>query len=90
MSKKIIYTDEPMDGVRVIPDFLPSPQELALWEETVKITLQLTRASVEFFKQEANRHNTQYQRMIRRLLNDYATHQIHANRPIGGFAPPED
>jgi hypothetical protein len=27
---------------------------------------------VEFFKREAAKHNTQYQRMIRRLLDAYA------------------
>jgi len=78
MSKKITYTDEPMDGVRVITDFLPRPEELALREETVKVTLQLTRSSVDFFKQEAALHHTPYQRMIRRLLDEYAAHQVHS------------
>jgi len=77
MSKRITYTDEPMDGVRVIADFLPSPEQLALREDTVKVTLQLTRSSVDFFKQEAAVHHTPYQRMIRRLLDEYAAHQIH-------------
>lgn len=75
MSKRIKYTDESMEGVRVIQDFLPSPEELALREDTVKVTLQLTRSSVEFFKREATIHNTPYQRMIRRLLDEYAVHQ---------------
>nr|VFJ48880.1 MAG: hypothetical protein BECKFW1821A_GA0114235_10213 [Candidatus Kentron sp. FW] len=60
MNMKIHYTDEPMDGVKIIPDFLPSPQALARREETVKVTLRLTRSSVEFFKREATRHNTHY------------------------------
>ena len=77
MSKRITYTDEPMDGVRVIADFLPSPGELALREDTVKVTLQLTRSSVDFFKREAHLHHTPYQRMIRRLLDEYATRQVH-------------
>ena len=77
MSKRITYTDEPMDGVRVTHDFLPPPVELALREETVKVTLQLTRSSVEFFKREAALHHTPYQRMIRRLLDEYAIHQAH-------------
>ena len=77
MNKKITYTDEPMDGVKTIADFLPSPGELALREDTVKVTLQLTRSSVDFFKQEAALHHTPYQRMIRRLLDEYAAHQAH-------------
>jgi len=75
MSKKIKYTDEPMDNVRVITDFLPSPEELVLKDKTVKVTLSLSQLSVDFFKNEAKKHNTQYQKMIRRLLDEYANHQ---------------
>jgi predicted DNA binding CopG/RHH family protein len=73
MKEKIKYTDEPMGKVKVIKDFLPSPEELALREETVKITISLSRASVEFFKNEAKKYNTQYQKMIRRLLDEYTS-----------------
>ena len=72
MSAKIKYTNEPMGGPKVVADFLPPPEELAFREEGVKITLALSKRSVEFFKREATRHNTQYQRMIRRLLDAYA------------------
>ena len=75
MKKRIVYTDEPLGKVKVIADFLPSPEELALKDETVKITIALSKTSVEFFKQEAKKHNTQYQKMIRRLLDEYAAHQ---------------
>jgi predicted DNA binding CopG/RHH family protein len=74
MKKKIKYMDEPMGKVKIIPDFLPSPEELALKEETVKITISLSKASIEFFKNEAKKYNTQYQKMIRRLLDEYAVH----------------
>mgnify|MGYP001813409706 CR=1 FL=1 len=73
MKEKIKYTDEPMGKVKVIKDFLPSPEELALKEETVKITISLSKASVEFFKNEAKKYNTQYQKMIRRLLDEYTS-----------------
>jgi hypothetical protein len=75
MNRKIIYTDEPMENVRVIPDFLPSPEELVLKDETIKVTISLSKMSVDFFKREAKKYNTQYQKMIRRLLDDYAAHQ---------------
>ena len=75
MKTKIKYTDEPLGDVRVVNDFLPSPEELALKDETVKITISLTRRSVDFFKKEAELHNTQYQRMIRNLLDEYVAHQ---------------
>ena len=66
------YTDEPIGNVRVIDDFLPSPEELVFKEDNVKVTLGLSRRSVEFFKREARKHHTQYQKMIRRLLDLYA------------------
>jgi hypothetical protein len=72
MSKRICYTDEPLGRVRVIPDFLPDPEQLAFREEGVKVTLALSRKSVEFFKREAAKRGTQYQRMIRRLVDAYA------------------
>jgi len=75
MKKKIVYTDEPMSDVEVVADFLPSPAELAFREDGVKVTLALSKRSVEFFKSEAAKHQTQYQRMIRRLLDSYVAAQ---------------
>ena len=76
MKNAIKYTDEPMDGVRVIPDFLPSPKDLVLKEEKVKVTLSLSRTSLDFFKQQAKQHNAPYQKMIRNLLDIYALRQL--------------
>jgi len=73
MKNKIKYSDEPMGDVQVVADFLPSPDELAFREDTVKVTIGLSRASVDFFKHEAAKHHVSYQRMIRRLLDAYAT-----------------
>ena len=73
MSAKIKYSDEDIGEVQVIPDFLPPPEELAFKEDTVKVTITLSKESVEFFKKEAIKHNTQYQKMIRRLLDVYAS-----------------
>ena len=75
MSAKIKYTDEDLGELQVMPDFLPSPEELAFKEDTVKVTISLSKESVEFFKKEAKKHKTQYQKMIRRLLDVYATSQ---------------
>ena len=80
MKKKTIkYTDEPIGGVEVIKDFLPSPDQLVVNDETVKVTLSLTKASVDFFKENAKVHHTQYQKMIRHLLDQYA-HQYQKKR----------
>jgi len=79
MKKKIVYTDEPMGDIEVVADFLPSPAELAFREDGVKVTLALSKSSVAFFKAEASKHQTQYQRMIRRLLDSYVEAQEAAN-----------
>ena len=75
MSERIKYTREPIGKVEVIPDFLPSPEELAFREEGTKVTLALSKKSVNFFKAQASKHHTQYQRMIRRLLDSYVESQ---------------
>jgi len=72
MSKRITYTDGPIGDVKVVRDRLPPPAELAFREEQVKVTIGLSKSSVDFFKKEAERHHTQYQKMIRRLLDLYA------------------
>lgn len=75
MSAKTKYSDEPLGQVEVVRDFLPSPEELAFKEDTVKVTIALSRSSVEFFKREAEKHDTKYQQMIRRLLDAYTQAQ---------------
>jgi len=80
MSKRIKYTDEPLGRVKVVRDFLPPPEELAFREEGVKVTIALSKRSVDFFKRAARKHGTQYQRMIRRLLDDYA--RVHSRSAV--------
>jgi len=72
MSKKIKYTDENMGDLHVISDFLPAPSDLVFKDETVKVTIALSKDSVEFFKKEAKKNHTQYQKMIRNLIDIYA------------------
>jgi len=72
MKKIIKYTDEPMGDIKIIEDFLPSPKDLIFKEENVKVTISLTKESIDFFKAEAKKHHTQYQKIIRNLLDVYA------------------
>ncbi len=74
MKNKIKYTEEPMGKLKVIKDFLPPPDQLVLKEENVKITIALNKSSIEFFKKEAKKHHTSYQKMIRRIVDWYASH----------------
>ena len=78
MKKKIKYNDTSpdADGARIgklerVDDFLPPPEELVFREDNTKVTIALSRRSVEFFKRAAKKHNTQYQKMIRNLLDEY-------------------
>lgn len=85
MSAHVRYTNEPLGDLKIVRDFLPRPEDLVFQEEGVKVTLALSKRSVEFFKSEAQKHRTQYQRMIRRLLDAYAEH--HSRRRTGRTAP---
>ncbi len=49
MKKKIKYNNEPMD-MEVIEDFLPPPEDLVLKEDTVKVTIGLSRARSSFLR----------------------------------------
>ena len=80
MKKAIQYSDEPMGEIRVIPDSLPSPTELALKNKNTKVTISLSSESVAYFKDAAKKHHKQYQKMIRQLLDEYVAHQKSADK----------
>ena len=80
MSKTIQYSDEPLGEIKLIPDFLPSPAELALKNQNTKVTISLSSESVSFFKAAAKKNHMQYQKMIRQLLDEYVAHQKSANK----------
>ncbi|XHR29323.1 MAG: BrnA antitoxin family protein [Chthoniobacteraceae bacterium] len=55
---------------------LPSPEELAGTQPKTKISLAIDDDALAFFKAEAKKHKTSYQRMIRNLIRAY----VQANR----------
>lgn len=61
-----------IERIRVIEDFLPAPADLVLREDNVKVTLSLSRRSLDFFKREARKRRVPYQRLIRALVDTYA------------------
>jgi len=73
MKNKIKYTEETMGKLRVVKDSLPPPDQLVLKEENVKITIALKKSSIEFFKKEAEENHTSYQKMIRQVIDWYAS-----------------
>lgn len=80
MNSQIQYSDEPLGEIRMVPDFLPSPEELALKSKNTKITISLSAESVAYFKDVAKKHHMQYQKIIRELLDEYVEHQKIANK----------
>ena len=74
-SRTVKYTAGEIGRVRVVEDFLPSPDALVPREENVKVTLSLSRRSVDFFKRAAKQRRVPYQRMIRALVDAYAEKQ---------------
>jgi predicted DNA binding CopG/RHH family protein len=74
-SKALKYTAGEIGRVRVIDDFLPAPAQLVPREENVKVTLSLSRRSLDFFKREVKKRRVPYQRIIRALVDTYADRQ---------------
>jgi predicted DNA binding CopG/RHH family protein len=74
MKKKINYSNEKIGDVEIVKDFLPKPDDLVFKEDTIKVTLNLSKASIEFFKEIAQKHGSQYQKVIRNLLDRYTSH----------------
>lgn len=87
MSARIKYSEHDIGEPRVVADFLPSPEELAFQEESVKVTIALSQSSVDFFKDKAKDYGTQYQKMIRRLLDAYVKSQQGGGPKAGGKRP---
>lgn len=73
-SRKKKYSNESIGKIKIIRDFLPSPENLVLKEETVKVTLLLSKDSVDFFKKAAEKQHIAYQKMIRSLIDQYTSH----------------
>jgi len=80
MSNPIQYSDEPIGDIRIVPDFMSSPEELELRSEQTKITITLSTESIAYFKEAAKKNHMQYQRMIRQLLDEYVARQKNVSR----------
>lgn len=71
-SKETVdYTDEPLAMGRRVADFLPRPEDLVFRPKGIKVTITLSEESIAYFKAEAERLQTPYQRMIRNLIDEY-------------------
>ncbi len=71
MKKKMTDPNKPIGKMVKINDFLPPPEKLVIPQETVKVTISLSKSSVDFFKHYAKQHHIKYQKMIRQLIDKY-------------------
>jgi hypothetical protein len=55
-------------------NFLPRPEELIYSRRGTKVTINLSEESIAYFKEQGERLNTPYQRMIRNLIDEYVRH----------------
>jgi hypothetical protein len=55
IKRSVEYTMGETGAVKIIKDFLPHPSELVLKDDNVKVTLSLSRRSIEFFKRETKK-----------------------------------
>jgi len=78
MKKKTRYREAPrsvaeaLAASKPIDDFLPPPEKLIFKRPSIKVTLALSRESIEFFKKKAKDHRVPYQAMIREVVQRYA------------------
>lgn len=75
--KKLITKNKQFEGsfgsVEIATDFLPPPESLIYKPKSVRVTILLEPETVIFFKNQAKKHNASYQRMIRNVLDMYAS-----------------
>lgn len=74
MKSKIKYTKGEIEDVEIIDDFLPPPEKLVLKNQAVRVTIALTKNSVDFFKLQVSKYHVPYQRIIKNVLDDYAAY----------------
>lgn len=74
MKEKIKYSNHKIGKIKIIKDFLPKPEELIFKDDSVKVTLNLSKSSIDFFKGIAKNKGSKYQKIIRKLLDSYSSH----------------
>lgn len=62
----------PVEKVSRTVKGMPYPIGLVPSEKKVLVTIYLNQSTIRFFKKEADKYNTKYQRMMRAVLDLYA------------------
>ena len=72
MTKKIKYTDEPMQTGHIVKDFLPKPGDLVFRKERV-LTLRLDEPTLDELKEVANRKGLGMSTLVRMWVKERLT-----------------
>lgn len=76
---KRVDPDMPIGKLTRVKNFLPPPSELVFPIEKVRVTISLSRPSVDFFKKQADKYHTKYQKMIREVLDRYTEQHLQSH-----------
>jgi len=76
MRKRDKFEDAPKGRLTIIEDMLPPPSQLVKREDTVRVTSEFTKSSIDFLKEEARKAKVPYQRMLRSLVDMYVERQV--------------
>jgi len=80
MKKDLKYEEAPekireaLLEVNQFENVLPPPELLIPKEETKKVTISLSKKSIDFFKRISEETHIPYQQMIRKVLDTYTDH----------------
>lgn len=75
MKKNKNLDDAPKGRLMLVKDFLPPPALLFKKVDTVRVTSEFTKSSIDFLKKEAKKAKVPYQRMLRSLIDLYVEKQ---------------
>lgn len=71
MRKKTYDENMPIGRLTRVPNFLPPPEELVFPDDIVKVTINLHKSDVDFFKKRAGTLRVKYQQMLRAVIREY-------------------
>ena len=75
MTKRIKYTDEPMQTGNIVEDFLPRPDDLVFRKERV-LTLRLDEPTLNELKQVANSKGLGMSTLVRTWVKERLAHSV--------------
>ncbi len=75
MKKNDSIDAAPKGKLTILKDFLPPPSQLVRKQNTVRVTSEFTKSSIDFLKEEAKKAKVPYQRMLRSLVDLYVAQQ---------------